>query len=340
MDLSKARARRERIRLQKHSAPQKSPEKAPDFDHYAAERTTGLISRLARDREFAGTDELNAFLEENVRGRKLEEIEATFPQDSKWPAQELAYDAMNQSSGEAAERLAREAIAIDPGCVDALCVLADRLPTAQDRVAELSRIVAAAEEAFGADFMRENKGHFWGIHETRPYMRARFDLAMALMVTGGPEEAMPEMSAMLDLNPNDNQGVRELLAPIALAADLPLAGRILNEMFIDDDTAVMNRGRVLYWALEGDFRLAIKALRDARRQNPYVEEYFTGHKKTPKHLPDTYQWGRESEAAHAAFHLAHIFTALREPLRILASVPDDFDLDPPPPDRRDPTRIQ
>jgi hypothetical protein len=110
MDLSKARARRERIRLQKHSAPQKSPEKAPDFDHYAAERTTGLISRLARDREFAGTDELNAFLEENVRGRKLEEIEATFPQDSKWPAQELAYDAMNQSSGEAAERLAREAI--------------------------------------------------------------------------------------------------------------------------------------------------------------------------------------------------------------------------------------
>ena len=237
INLSKARARRERIRLQKHSAVKKSPEPAdeealpPGFDHYAAERSTGLISRLTHGREFASLDELNAFLAENVRGRNLDDMASSLPEDPKWRAQDIAYNAMNQASGEAAERLAREALAIDPGCIDALCVLADRLPGAEERVAELRRIISAAEEAFGADFMRESKGHFWDIHETRPYMRVRLDLAMALLATDAPEDAMREMEALLELNPGDNQGVRQLLVPIALMGDLPLAGRLLNELF-------------------------------------------------------------------------------------------------------------
>jgi len=342
MDLSKARARRERIRLQKRNAAKKGPEPAPDFDPYATERATGLISRLIGDREFSSEDEVNAFLEENVRGRKLEEIEADLPQDhglsDELRAQELAYEAMNQTMRGPAERLARQALAIDPTCVDALCVLADHLPTPGQRAAELRRIVTSAEESFGADFMRDNKGHFWGLNETRPYMRARFHLALALGPVEGLEAAIREMVAILELNPNDNQGVRELLVPIALLDDRELAGRLLNEMFADEESALMNWSRFIYWLLAPDVPKALRALHAARQQNPHVEKYLTGKKKPPAHLPAMIQWGGESEAAQTAFQLAAIIEGLPELRSILSTIPKKLPVGLLP-DPIDPTRI-
>ena len=60
--------------------------------------------------------------------------------------------------------------------------------------------------ALGAEGFEEYAGHFWGFLETRPYMRARAGLAIALIKLGDESAAIEHFRAMLKLNPNDNQG--------------------------------------------------------------------------------------------------------------------------------------
>jgi len=55
------------------------------------------------------------------------------------------------------------------------------------------------------DAFKKFAGHFWGLPETRPYMRARAALAEALQRAGRIEAAVAEMAGVLELNPNDNQ---------------------------------------------------------------------------------------------------------------------------------------
>ncbi|KAJ6436856.1 MYND finger [Purpureocillium lavendulum] len=62
-------------------------------------------------------------------------------------------------------------------------------------------------------------GHFWGILETRPYMRARYGLVDALLLSygtaGGPvdvvQTALDHLLDMLRLSRSDNMGVRQLV---------------------------------------------------------------------------------------------------------------------------------
>src|SRR3546814_18004768 len=52
-----------------------------------------------------------------------------------------------------------------------------------------------------------------------PYMRARAGLAITLWRLGDQQAAIDHYRAMLILNPNDNQGIRYLLATALLARD-------------------------------------------------------------------------------------------------------------------------
>jgi tetratricopeptide (TPR) repeat protein len=58
------------------------------------------------------------------------------------------------------------------------------------------------------------EGGFWGILESRPYMRALHGLGLTLWRQGRLEDAISIFERMLKLNPNDNQGVRYLMGPI------------------------------------------------------------------------------------------------------------------------------
>ncbi|HXY17585.1 MAG TPA: tetratricopeptide repeat protein [Gaiellaceae bacterium] len=68
--------------------------------------------------------------------------------------------------------------------------------------------VAAGERALGPRIFAEGAGYFWGLVETRPYMRARAALAALLWKLGRREEALEHARELLRLNPNDNQGIR------------------------------------------------------------------------------------------------------------------------------------
>jgi tetratricopeptide (TPR) repeat protein len=121
--------------------------------------------------------------------------------------------------------LAQKALKISPLCADAYNLLAQEHAKTQEEVlAYYQKAVEAGKEALGADEFKEYAGHFWGFLETRPYMRARLGLGEALWVMDQRGAAIENFQEMLVLNPNDNQGIRYVLA-----AKLLDAGR-MNEL--------------------------------------------------------------------------------------------------------------
>lgn len=77
------------------------------------------------------------------------------------------------------------------------------------------RAVSVGKERLGEEF-GEFRSHFWGFHETRPFMRAKAGLANALIFAGLTDEAIDHFWDMLDLNKMDNQGIRYLLSTTLL----------------------------------------------------------------------------------------------------------------------------
>ena len=162
----------------------------------------------------------------------------------------------------------------------------------------LQKLVELAKTRLGPKAFKELAGAFWGFHETRPYMRARQQLAEHLRVVGRLEESIAEYEGMLELNPGDNQGVRYSLLPCLLILRRLEAARKLFEKYPEEAefNALFAWGRVLERFLSDDLSGAETALAAARKQNPQMQAYVKGHRQPPKTLPEAYAPGSKEEA--------------------------------------------
>lgn len=231
-------------------------------------------------------------------------------------AQELFYDAMDTGNMD----LIYEALDLDPGNVDCLLQLLFAFEDDDAAAVDFLRtVVKIAEGKLGEEFFEECKGHFWGMLETRPYMRARAQLAQRLVFTGQLDEAVTEHEGLLELCPNDNLGIR-----------YPLLGLYLRERRLDDAarlletykeerpySAQMGWAYVLERILAGAVGEAEEALQAARKQNGYVEAYLKGHRKMPKEMPGYFSPGSREEAVIAAEFLKPAWDAFPDALEWL-----------------------
>lgn len=233
--------------------------------------------------------------------------------DKRDEAQQLAFDAMEAESDAQARKLAKRAIALDPDCVDALVVLIELdAHTPREMIEGLQKAVAAGKRSLGEKFTRENKGNFWLLLETRPYMRAMEQLAGLLRAEGIALDAIAIYETMLDLNPNDNQGVRDPLLGLYLeTGDLKGADRLLVR-YKEDASANFAWSRVLAKFLAGKRDEASAALKKARHTNRHVELYLTAQKTLPKHPPEMYSPGSTEEAVLCLNYLSGAWAAHKE----------------------------
>ena len=220
--------------------------------------------------------------------------------DRTFSAQEHAHEAMEAMADEDWDRAQREAmlaIKLDPNCVDALRVMSQLgSDNEEELIDNLQRTVERGERALGKKFFKENVGYFWGFLETRPYMRARAELASLLYQTGKVDEAVAHYEELLRLNPGDNQGLRYSLLGCYLERGDGAGAKRLFAEYPDEGSAMFAWAEVLAQILSGDEAAAAKSLVEARKANKHVEAYLTGRKKMPAEGPGYYSPGEPSEA--------------------------------------------
>ncbi len=323
-DPHRAKLRRERIRRGKAGPPPPSGMKPiPPLTHpFASERSMREIQALMEGRKFNSADEINARLAELTEGGRISEMANTWKQDDpKWRAQELAYDALETDDIKEALWLVSEALKLDPDCTDANRLMVALLPVEPgNRVRLMREVVEKAERNLGKSFFEENTGHFWGTIATRPYMRAKQHLGELLAGAGEREEAAGIFERMLELNPNDNQGMRYPLVGLYLFANQPAAAASVMARYPDEERIMGSFawGRVMERWLSGELVEAEAALERARKVNPFVEKYILGTRKAPDQAPEYYRRGDETEAQVCAKELGGAWQrhpAFREWLR-------------------------
>ncbi len=295
-------------------SPQRSAPTPGSFGPRSMEKMMRDLTKVLEQQEFESIEEANAFLEQ-LTGKQIPEMP---PEDDPLSqAQDLVYQAYEASSRKQAVKLARQALEISPDYTDAYVLLAEAdAKTEEEARAYYRKGVEAGERALGPELFEEGAGHFWGILETRPYMRARQGLAQTLWLMGEEEAAIEHFRAMLRLNPGDNQGIRYLLADCLLATDRVDELQGLLEQYEDDASAswAYNRALLLF-RQEGESDEASAALDQALEYNPHVPDYLLGKKKLPKEMPAYLGFGDKNEAIDYAStgiaHWRHTYGALR-----------------------------
>lgn len=213
-------------------------------------------------------------------------------------AQDIMYDAWEASDRRRRIALAKKALKTSPLCADAYVLLAQEAAQNPDEAIDLYRQgVEAGEKVLGKASFQEDVGQFWGLLETRPYMRARRGLAQALWDESHRDEAVMHFQAMLDLNPNDNQGIRYVLLDclLTLGRDHEAAGLI--ERYSEDGSAAWSWSRALLeFRRNGNAAKSRAALSQAMSDNEHVAPLLLGDRKMPRRLPAYISWGGKDEA--------------------------------------------
>lgn len=220
--------------------------------------------------------------------REIEPIDA---------AQEIMYDAWEETRRGRRIALARKALAVSPLCADAYVLLAEEeAKSVEEALGYYQKGVEAGERALGPEGFEEYAGHFWGFLETRPYMRARGGLAAALWRLDRRHEAIAHYQEMLALNPNDNQGIRYVLAGHLLARNDIKALKGLLGKYDSDASAAWLYTQALLAFRENDPDAGNLA-KEAWLANSHVPGVLSGKQPLVASMDGYITMGGEDEAA-------------------------------------------
>ncbi|MFF2092741.1 SEC-C metal-binding domain-containing protein [Paenibacillus sp. NPDC058174] len=273
------------------------------------------IQTLLQEQNFETIEEANDFLQRN-----LNQIPARTKEVSKTEqAADLIYAAWEEPTPQRRVKLAQDALLLDPNNVDAYNLLAESAATKPKEAAYFyKQAMTIAEKDFGEAFFKEYKGHFWMYMPTRPYMRAKKGYAEVCVELDKLPEAIQHYREMLELNPMDNQGVRELLLSAYIETmDWNSADKLIQQ-YEEDHSAAFNYSRILVeHALNGKSSKLNKLIKDATAHNPYVPPYLLGKKRMPRQAPEYIGYGDDREAVVYVALNHHLWLTRPELLQLL-----------------------
>lgn len=262
----------------------------PTFLWSIAERSLREVGKLLGGRKFGSVEEANEAIASLMAEESRSEPET--PEDK---ALELLVRAQ-AARGRRQVLLAREALEVWPDCADAYNLLAGAAADAEESRRLFALGVAAGERALGPG-MLDDAGHFWGLIETRPYMRARQGLAEALVELKRFEEAAEHFGELLRLNPDDNQGVRYTLVNLLITLGRDAEAEDLADRYEGEDSALLAFPRALLaFRREGDSFEARRRLKQAMAANRFIPGLLL-RTREPSAPPSAYYTsGSEAEA--------------------------------------------
>ncbi|MDD3498614.1 MAG: hypothetical protein PHH24_03910 [Candidatus Moranbacteria bacterium] len=276
-----------------------------DKDH---EKMMADLHRMLESQDFKSEKDMRKFLD-GILGKPI----PSMPEDLLSPqekAQDLVFGAYDLEFPEAKENIA-EALELDPDCIEAYEYLGSHEPEPRIAMLFFEKGISIGEKKFEGKHLKENIGHFWGLRDTRPYMRCLQFQTECLDAIGKTGECIAILEKMIKLNPNDNQGIRGRLMLYLIEANN-------YEKYVKYDTqfkgeistfALFNRALYAY-KTEGICASSNKKLRDATKFNKFVLPKLL-KQEYPSDIPDHYGPGDENEAIIYLFYAYPIWYSTR-----------------------------
>ncbi|WP_405175564.1 SEC-C metal-binding domain-containing protein [Paenibacillus sp. FSL H8-0261] len=273
------------------------------------EVTTPTISRKVKEM-------LNYIEEYGMGGAEEELLLLNISGSPKDQEQALLQKAMQTNSSNRRIQLAEAALEVYPDSPDAYLILAEEAENEADARAFLKAGMDAGERELGEAFFAENKGHFWDLHETRPYIRICKSYADSCWFSGNAEEAQNVLEHILELNPEDNTGARYLLTAAYLYTNKLKKTEKVLEKFGNDAAATVAYDRMVLEYKKNGITSQLKMLyRVARNVNKHVPDYLLGIKRLPHNLPDFVGMGDANEAIEYVIVHSRLWTSLPDLLK-------------------------
>lgn len=231
-----------------------------DFENFMKENN---------DIPFESEEDINKALEDFMSSMQSGEDNA----DTVYDFLELAESADTKKS---ALKYAKQAVELEPDNLDALSLVAELSCSSKEKLSDkYEKLIAEAEETLHEQgyFEDENIGDFWGLFETRPYMRLLQKYADNFVECGQMRLAVAQYEKMLSLCHNDNLGARySLMHLYAYFEDEQSAVKLL-EKYPDDGTQFMLPLSILYYKL-GNLRKANHYLKKLCDVNDDTRKFF------------------------------------------------------------------
>jgi tetratricopeptide (TPR) repeat protein len=138
----------------------------------------------------------------------------------------------------------------------------------------------------------------WAYMENRPFLRLLAGYAMLVEQLESVEQAIPLYEEIIAFNPNDNQGIRGLLATAYLKADKPEKVIELAAHYPEGGMAELNVGRLLAYLMRNREKEAKQLLTDMKSWHANIIEEILKpiHRKPLTMQEDRYRLGGQDEA--------------------------------------------
>ncbi|MEK3968364.1 SEC-C metal-binding domain-containing protein [Paenibacillus sp. FSL H7-0323] len=225
--------------------------------------------------------------------------------------QALLQKAMETKASNRRIQLAEAALEVYSDSPDAYLILAEEAENEADARAYLKAGMEAGARELGEAFFTENKGHFWGLYETRSYIRICKSYADSCWFSGNAEEAQKTLEHILELNPEDNTGARYLLTATYLYTNKLKKTEKVLEKFGKDAAATVAYDRMVLEYKKNGITSQLKMLyRVAKNVNKHVPDYLLGIKRLPHNLPDFVGVGDANEAIEYVIVHSRLWTSL------------------------------
>ncbi len=254
-----------------------------------------MLQEFLKNNNVKDIDEANEKLQEFIKMYNNGEIEyKNTPLDDAYEILEKAENARNEKE---ALRLAKKAYEKSSECFDAILFQCDLEENGIKRMKLLNDGLEFEKNRLTKEkyFDKENIGHFYGIFETRPYIRGLVIKIEYLLEEGKLRQAANVCKEVLRLNKNDNLGARYLLMAIyaTLEEEKDMLG--LYKKYPEEDLEMLFPLFAVYYK-NGNDKKAKEYLNRIDKCNSNFVKYFKGTiKPSEKVRPGYYSMGDSSE---------------------------------------------
>ncbi len=270
-----------------------------------------------KHQNFKTLDEANAYVQQFI-GRRNIPAKAETPLEKALVQTLMAYD---RKQPKTRRNAAQKALEICPDCAQAWVLLAQET----DDDAETERLfregIAAGERALGPKYFQNKRNNPpWAI-QARGYLRARAGLMICLWDREESRQATKMGMELLRLNPEDNQGIRTMLASwLVETREYHFLNKILQAYRHDLSPHLRYPETMYLYKTLGDHPKTHRCLEQALRGNQYVPFFLLGHWEVLDYLEERMFKGEESEAADYVYIAGNLWRDNPQALLWLDSV--------------------